>query len=230
VGCAPNGPAMYFRVLGRFCLETFLRSTCLGWLCQTLCSYARYLDVSTLLSFKIDVTPTTSSSTISTTTEDFFTRLTFQDPVGYPRILDIIDLRPLEVGMPTMPPRGRPCQTPCSHAWRFGCLYTSFDEDHDSVFFSFLEHQTSHVVCFNARGLLYECVFDALLFSSLYRPVGKPVSHHIVTQPTFSSSYFLDHHTNHLARHDAQILLMSASPMPSEFFHRRFDLLEVCFL
>jgi hypothetical protein len=27
-----------------------------------------------------------------------------------------------------------------------------------------LEHQTSHVVCFNARGLLYDCVFDALLF------------------------------------------------------------------
>jgi hypothetical protein len=40
---------------------------------------------------------------------------------------------------------------------------------------------SSHVVCFNARGLLYECVFDALLFSSPYRPVGKPVSHHVVT-------------------------------------------------
>jgi hypothetical protein len=41
---------------------------------------------------------------------------------------------------------------------------------------------------------------------------------------------FLDHHTDHPARHDARILLMSASPMPSEFFHRRFDLLEACFL
>jgi hypothetical protein len=41
---------------------------------------------------------------------------------------------------------------------------------------------------------------------------------------------FLDHHTGHLARHDARILLMSASPMPSEFFHRRFDLSEACFL
>jgi hypothetical protein len=57
-------------------------------------------------------------------------------------------------------------------------------------FFSFLEHQTSHVVCFNARGLLYECVFDALLFSSSYRPVGKPVSHHVVTRPTFSLLLF----------------------------------------
>jgi hypothetical protein len=42
--------------------------------------------------------------------------------------------------------------------------------------------------------------------------------------------FFLDHHTSHLAHHDARILLMSASPMPSEFFHRRFDLSEACFL
>jgi hypothetical protein len=41
---------------------------------------------------------------------------------------------------------------------------------------------------------------------------------------------FLDHHTGHLACHDARILLMSASSMPSEFFHRRFDLLEARFL
>jgi hypothetical protein len=30
--------------------------------------------------------------------------------------------------------------------------------------------------------------------------------------------FFLDHHTGHPARHDARILLMSASLMPSEFF------------
>jgi hypothetical protein len=28
---------------------------------------------------------------------------------------------------------------------------------------------------------------------------------------------FLDHHTGHLARHDARILLMSASPMPTSY-------------
>jgi hypothetical protein len=44
-------------------------------------------------------------------------------------------------------------------------------------------------------------------FSSSYRPVGKPVSHHVVTRPTFSSLLFLDHHTGHPARHDAWILL-----------------------
>jgi hypothetical protein len=46
----------------------------------------------------------------------------------------------------------------------------------------------------------------------------------------FFSFSFLDHHTSHSTRHDAQILLMSASSMPSEFFHHRFDLLEACFL
>jgi hypothetical protein len=34
--------------------------------------------------------------------------------------------------------------------------------------------------------------------------------------------FFLDHHTGHPARHDAQILLMSASSMPSEFFSLSF--------
>jgi hypothetical protein len=97
-------------------------------------------------------------------------------------------------------------------------------------FSSPFEHQTSHAACFNARGLLYECVFDALLFSSSYRPVEKPVSHHVATRSTFFSSSFLDHHTGHPARHDARILLMSASLMPSKFFHRRFDLLEARFL
>jgi hypothetical protein len=41
---------------------------------------------------------------------------------------------------------------------------------------------------------------------------------------------FLDHHTGHLARHVARYYFMSASLMPSEFFHRCFNLLEVCFL
>jgi hypothetical protein len=57
-------------------------------------------------------------------------------------------------------------------------------------FSSLFEHQTSHAVYFNAQGLLYECIFDALLFSSSYRPIGKPVSHHIATRPIFSSLLF----------------------------------------
>jgi hypothetical protein len=56
VGCAPDGLAKCFWVLERYVFETFLRSACLGWLCQTPCSYAGYLDVSTLYTFKINIT------------------------------------------------------------------------------------------------------------------------------------------------------------------------------
>jgi hypothetical protein len=68
---------------------------------QTLCSYARYLGVSTLHTFKINKF-LVSSSTDPTHRNynynvigDFFIRRTFQDPTGYPRILIINDLRPL---------------------------------------------------------------------------------------------------------------------------------------
>jgi hypothetical protein len=97
-------------------------------------------------------------------------------------------------------------------------------------FSSLFEHQTIHVDCFNAHGLLYECVFDALLCSSSYRPVGKPISHHVVTQPTFSSSSFWIIIPVILPATMLGYYSISASLMPSEFFHRRFDLLEVCFL
>jgi hypothetical protein len=130
-----------------------------------------------------------------------------------------------EVGTPTRPPWGRPCQNLCSNARRSGRLYTLFDQEHDLVFF-FFEHQTSHVVCFNTRGVLYECVFDTLLFSSSYRPVGKPVSHHVVTRPTFSSLFFFWIILAILSATMLGYYSMSASSMPSEFFRRRFDLLK----
>jgi hypothetical protein len=41
---------------------------------------------------------------------------------------------------------------------------------------------------------------------------------HVATRPTFFFSSFLDHHTGHPTRHDARMLLMSASPMPLIFF------------
>jgi hypothetical protein len=89
------GLAKYFRVLGGFCLETFLRSACLEWLCQTLCSYARYLDVFTLHTFKINIISPASPSFVSPTIEDLFVRRAFQEPIEYPQILDIANLRPL---------------------------------------------------------------------------------------------------------------------------------------
>jgi hypothetical protein len=87
-------------------------------------------------------------------------------------------------------------------------------------FLFFFEHQTSHNACFNAWGLLYESVFDALLFSSLYRPIGKPISHHVVTRPTlfFSSSLFWIIIPAILPATMIGYYSMSASLMPSEFF------------
>jgi hypothetical protein len=96
-------------------------------------------------------------------------------------------------------------------------------------FSSLFEHQTSHVACFNARGLLYECAFDALLFSLLYRPVWKPLSHHVVIRPIFFfSSLFWIIIPAILPVTMLRYYSMSASSMPSEFFRRRFDLSEVC--
>jgi hypothetical protein len=80
----PNGPAKYFRVLGRFCFETFLRSACLEWLCETPRSYAGYLGVSTLHTFKINITLP------SFIVDILFMRCTFQDPAEYPQILDLL--------------------------------------------------------------------------------------------------------------------------------------------
>jgi hypothetical protein len=45
----------FSRCFGIFCFETFLRSACPRWLCETLCSYAGYLGVSTLDTFKINI-------------------------------------------------------------------------------------------------------------------------------------------------------------------------------
>jgi hypothetical protein len=89
VGCAPDGPAKRFWVLGRYRLETFLRSACLGWLRLTPHSNEGYLDVSTLHMFKTNIT------LLIFITDNLFMRRNFQDPARYPRILDIVDLRPL---------------------------------------------------------------------------------------------------------------------------------------
>jgi hypothetical protein len=134
---------------------------------------------------KINIASSASSLIISTTTEDLFMWRTFQDLVGYPRILD--ELRPLrgrhayKASLRSAPPDSL---QPCWEIW----VPLHFVQPKPWLsFLIFLEHQTSHAVCFNGRGLLYECVFDTLLFSLSYRPIGKPISHHVVTRPTFSS-------------------------------------------
>jgi hypothetical protein len=96
-------------------------------------------------------------------------------------------------------------------------------------FSSLFEHQTSHVACFNARGLLYECVFYTLLFSRtdllgnlflimlLLDILSLPFLFWIIV-PAILLATMLGYYS------------MSASLTPSEFFHRRFNLLEVSFL
>jgi hypothetical protein len=97
MGCAPDGLAKYFWVLGCSCFETFPRSARLEWLCQTPCRRAGYLGVSTLHMFKINiVSPALSSIDYQhckysyDIISDFFIRHTFQDLAGYPRILGIV--------------------------------------------------------------------------------------------------------------------------------------------
>jgi hypothetical protein len=65
------------------------------------CSYAGYLGVSTLHTFKINkflASPSTNLGHRNFSYDiinDFFMRRSFQDPTGYPRIVDIVDVRPL---------------------------------------------------------------------------------------------------------------------------------------
>jgi hypothetical protein len=55
-------------------------------------------------------------------------------------------------------------------------------------------------------------------FSSSYRPVGKPVSHHVVTRPTFSSLLFWIIIPAILPATMLGYYSMSVSLTPSEFF------------
>ena len=48
---------------------------------------------------------------------------------------------------------------PCLEVW---VSLQPIIQDQDLVSFSFLDHQTGHAARFNARELLYECIFDAL--------------------------------------------------------------------
>jgi hypothetical protein len=203
-----------------------LRSACLGWLCQTLCSHAGYLDVSTLHTFKINIFLRLHHCPFRPLQKTSSCKRAFQYLAGYPRILGIIDLASsrsarlqglLEVGTARL------------LAAMLGDLGVSTLRSIKTMTqFSTFEHQTSHATCFNARGLLYESVFDALLFSSSYRPVGKLVSHHVTTRSTFFLFWIIIPAI--LPSTMLGYYSMSASSMPSGFFHHCFDLLEVSFL
>jgi hypothetical protein len=155
MGCPPDGPTKYFRVLGRYRLETFLRSPHLEWFSQTPCSHAGYLGVSTLHMFKINIISPASSLIVSTTTEDLFIRRVIQYLARYPRILGIVDLRPLRGwhAYKTFLRSALPDSLqPFLEIW----VSLHFIRSRPCLSFSSLfEHQTSHAACFNDRGLLY---------------------------------------------------------------------------
>jgi hypothetical protein len=104
-----------------------------------------------------------------------------------------------------------------------------FDQDNDSVFFSFGSIKPATL----PASMLGDYSTSASLKPSCFLRhtdlLGNPFLITSLLDPHFLI-FFLDHHTGHPASHDARILLMSASSMPSNFFHRRFDLLEACFL
>jgi hypothetical protein len=123
--CVPNGLAKYFRVLGRLCFDTFLRSTCLGWLCPTLCSYAWYLGVSTLHTIKITITLTSFIVVQFQPLQKISSRdAPFKTLMGILWYWTLLIWDLFEVGTPTRLPWGCPCQTPCSNARRSWCLLT----------------------------------------------------------------------------------------------------------
>jgi hypothetical protein len=128
------------------------------------CSYARYLGVSTLHTFKIDIT-LLSYDIIN----NHFMQRTFQDLAGYPQMLNIADLRPLRamlsasmLGDYSMSASSTPsCFLRRTDLLGNTLLITSLLDLHFSSL-SFLDHYTGHPVCHDARILLCECIFDAL--------------------------------------------------------------------
>jgi hypothetical protein len=94
-----------------------------------------------------------------------------------------------KVSTPTRPPWGRPCQTPCSHTRRSGCLYTSIKT---MTQFCSLFWASNQPCC------LLQC--SGTCWDTL-----SPITSLLDLLSLFF--FFLDHHTGHPARHDARILL-----------------------
>jgi hypothetical protein len=109
-----------------------------------------------------------------------------------------------------------------SYARRSGCLYTLFDQDHDLVFFSFWSIKPAMLPTSMLGDYSMSASWTPSCFSRRTDLLGNLFLIASLLDLLFSLLLFLDHHTGHPARHDARILLMSASSMPSKFFHRRF--------
>jgi hypothetical protein len=109
--------------------------------------------------------------------------------------------------MPTRPPRAQPCQTPCSYALRSGCLYTSFDQDHDSIFFSFWSIKPAMLSASMLGDYSTSASSTPSCFLRRTDLLGNPFLITSLLDLLFLLFFFLDHHTGHPAHHDARILL-----------------------
>jgi hypothetical protein len=160
----------------------------------------------------------------------FFTRRTFQDSVGYPRYWTLL----IEASSRSARLQGLHEVGPGRLlAAMLGDLSVStlrFDQDYDSVFFSFWSIKPAMLPASMLGGYSTSAPSTPFCFPRRTDLLANQFLITSLLDLLFILFFFLDHHAGHPARHDAQILLMSASSMPSEFFHRCFDLLEARFL
>jgi hypothetical protein len=214
VGCVPDGPAECFRVLGRLKFETFLTSAWFEWLCQTPCSHAGYLGVSTLHTFKnqqifgfIIDRPWTLQLQIRHRRRLLRTMLLSR---FYWVSSDTRHHR-LEASSRSARLQGLhevgPSRLLAVMLRRSGCLYTSFDQDHDSVFFSFWRIKPAIL----PASMLGDYSTSASLTPSCFpRRTDLLGNLFLITSLLdllFLLFSFLDHHIGHPACHDARILL-----------------------
>jgi hypothetical protein len=98
----------------------------------------------------------------------------------------------------------------------------SFVQDHDSVFFSSLSIKPAMLPASMLGDYSTSASSTPSCFPRCTDLLGNPFLITSLLDLLFLLFPFLDHHTGHPARHDAQILLMSASTMPSEKFSSSF--------
>jgi hypothetical protein len=86
-------------------------------------------------------------------------------------------------------------------------VYTSFDQDHDSVFFSFLSIKPAML----SASMLEDYSTSASSTSSCFPHrtdlLANPFLIMSLLNLLFLLFFFFDHHTGHPARHDARTLL-----------------------
>jgi hypothetical protein len=193
-----------------------------------------------------------SSLTVSTTIEDFSCDARLKILLGILRYWTLLIWGLFEVGMPTRPPWGRPCQTLKILAMHLVCWQLFLLPTITRLFAAMLGDlgiSTLHSIKTMTQFSLFffasnkPCRLLQCSRTTLRERLWRPLVFFVV--PTYWETYFssrryssylffsvssLDHHTGHPAHHDAQILLYECVLDALWIFHRCFDLLEACFL